>query len=300
MSNYLYQAYGLKISSPVPLAALPPASGQPDVTVSVNRRFVPSQAAKAEDWTYRIDRSEAEIRHPKLCSFRIREGRQVEIEAVPEFDDQFLQVYLVGLVMAVVLYQRSYFVLHASAAELDTGAIAFLGHTGAGKSSLVASLHRRGARILADDNTALDLTSITPIVIPGFPELKVIPEIAASLGYEAESLRRFHPALQKMGCSIEAGYSANPIGLRRMYVLSRAAEQPVSPIGRPSAVIQLVRHSMPSRIGVKAGADHLLQCSQVAESVPMYLIRTFDSLDEISALAKLVEDHAANDELVLT
>ncbi len=295
---FLYQAYGLKFASPLELPALTPAEGQADVTITLSRDFHPKLTAGVEEWTYQIGVDEAEISHPAACVLRVRAGREIEIWAAPMLDESLLQVYIVGLLMGVLLYQRGYFVLHASSAELEGGAAAFLGERGAGKSSVAACLQKRGARVLADDNTAIDLTTHEPTITPGFPELKVMPQIASSLGYASDSLRQFHPAVRKLGCLADQKYSSSRVKLRHAYVLSKSATEPIRRMSKQETIIELVRHSMPSRLGVRAGAGHLKQCAWMAESVPVFMVRTFSTLDEIPLVARLIEDHVASEQLV--
>ena len=63
------------------------------------------------------------------------------------------------LPLAAVL--RGLDVFHASAVELAGRAIAFLGHSGAGKTTLASRIVARGARLVTDDVLAVDVTGAT-------------------------------------------------------------------------------------------------------------------------------------------
>jgi hypothetical protein len=60
-------------------------------------------------------------------------------------------------------------VLHASAVAIDTGAVAVLGASGAGKTSLAIALCEQGARFIADDVLAVELSDGGLLAHPGTP-----------------------------------------------------------------------------------------------------------------------------------
>src|SRR3989454_2089338 len=59
---------------------------------------------------------------PYTTLFRSREGREIVVEPAPGVDAGTLRLFLLGPVRAVLLHQRGFLVLHASAVVLDGGA----------------------------------------------------------------------------------------------------------------------------------------------------------------------------------
>src|SRR3954468_14330500 len=66
------------------------------------------------------------------------------------------QRFLVGRILPWAAVLRGLEVFHASAVAVDGRALAFVGPTGAGKTSVAVRLVARGARFLTDDVLALD------------------------------------------------------------------------------------------------------------------------------------------------
>jgi hypothetical protein len=64
--------------------------------------------------------------------------------------------------------------LHASVVAGPSGAVAFLGATGAGKTTIGAELVRRGYPLVSDDVAVIELTPAGPLVHPG-PGLMNVP-----------------------------------------------------------------------------------------------------------------------------
>ncbi|WP_152187696.1 phosphoenolpyruvate carboxykinase (ATP) [Georgenia satyanarayanai] len=77
-----------------------------------------------------------------------------------------------GTLLALQLYLRGSAVLHASAVERDGTAVAFVGHSGMGKSTLAALLCAQGARVVSDDVVPVT-TGDVPLVPLGATELRL-------------------------------------------------------------------------------------------------------------------------------
>ena len=91
------------------------------------------------------------------------------------------QRFLIGQVLPLVAAVRGYELLHASAVCLDGNAVAFLGDSAAGKTSLATNMLLEGAEFVADDALALEARDGLLIAHPG-------PPIAAVRHAEVERL----------------------------------------------------------------------------------------------------------------
>jgi hypothetical protein len=201
--------------------------------------------------------------------------------------------------MATLLYQRGLLVLHASAVEVEGQAVVFVGASGWGKSSLAASLHARGHKVIADDVVAVDLNSSVPLAIPGFPQVKLDPEFAFWLGHDASSLIPLHPLESKRGMRVVDRFAATATPLGLIYLLDRATERgPESTTLHPQDVlIEFVRHSFPARLLHSGGAPHLRQCASLAKHVPVRrFTRTDDRIPPAELANRVQTDLAACDQ----
>ena len=135
----------------------------------------------------------------QVGAFLVRGGKEIIVDAISGVEESLIRLPLLGMVLAAVLQQRGLLVLHASAVAFNGDAVAFLGGSGWGKSTLAATLYARGHPLVADDLVAVDVGGReNPIVLPGFPQLKLLPEAAAaSLGDDAELLPRLASGFDK-------------------------------------------------------------------------------------------------------
>jgi hypothetical protein len=140
------------------------------------------------------------------------------------------QRFLVAQVLPFAAVLRGLEVLHASAVATAAGAVALLGPSGAGKTSLAIALERAGAGpLLADDVLALQRDGGETLVHPGAP-------IAAVAVAEAERLREAGAAPRGGLLATNpreeicrASLGDRPAQLRSLFFLDRRPDGP----GRP-------------------------------------------------------------------
>ena len=105
--------------------------------------------------------------------------RSVCVHLAPGIDPDIAALLVAGNVMACVLTLAGEFVLHASAVEIGGSALAFLGGSGMGKSSLAALLCTNGARFVTDDLLRLQPDGKGWRCFPGTGQLRLRKSAAA-------------------------------------------------------------------------------------------------------------------------
>jgi hypothetical protein len=91
------------------------------------------------------------IRIENVADFEVNMGRQVHVWPAASSTQKDIEIYLFGPVWATLCHQRGILPLHASAIVTEDGITAFAGHSGAGKSSLAASMSSLDYKLVADD-----------------------------------------------------------------------------------------------------------------------------------------------------
>jgi HPr Serine kinase C-terminal domain len=231
---------------------------------------------------------EAHFWFKDVGGFIVKNGSSIVMLPEAGVDHGLLRLYVEGMMMAMILYQRGMCVLHASVIEINGAAVALTGQIGAGKSSLAAALYTRGHRILSDDNAGIDLTGM-PTVIPAYPYIKLFPAIAASLGFENGSVRTLHTSQIKITGAVTNGFAQQPLPLHSIYVLGRDYESAPARLSPLQVVIELIRNSVPTRWGCTGDAQQLQQCGLIAKTVPTFTLRTFSDLESLPRIAEALE-----------
>ncbi|MEX2109524.1 MAG: hypothetical protein WD802_02855 [Gemmatimonadaceae bacterium] len=213
---------------------------------------------------------------------------EVLVYPLPNVGVEVLQLLLMGPVLAALLEQRGYLVLHASGAMFDDGAVAFLGASGWGKSTLAAALHARGHAIVADDFVALTVGDPGVVVQPGYAQLRLLPQDATRFGYSLDSAPA--PSAEKTRYPAVNGFPTMPQQLRRIYVLGEGTCQQIEEIDPQNALIELIRHTYTARLlDSRRSASNFSQCAGVAAKVPIRRLRAGRELSALPEVAALVE-----------
>jgi hypothetical protein len=300
---YSYLAYGLGIHSSIPLPEFIAAEQvNADVVIHEGKTGRPIPETDAEGMYFRMDDEEAFLFWKDVCGYLVKGGREIIFEPLPGVEESIIRLPLVGTVLSAAVQQRGILALHASAVEIDGQAIAFLGHRGAGKSTMAAALYGRGHALLTDDSVALDMSRPgSPLVLPSFPQLKLFPEAAAaSLGDDPETLPRLVSGFEKRARRTTERFSSEPLPLKCMYVLRPGTELEIEPLQPQEAISVVIGQSYAARIfkhSLKGGAAsaHFLQCAALANQVPLYWLRRPRSLAALDELAQLIEEQVKFD-----
>lgn len=292
--DLLYSAFGLHIRSELLLPEfeqMVEAGDRCDVTVRVreDEQWPLSDRKQANPWT--VEKDEARFWYPDVGGFRVIGGSKIIINPEPFVDEGLLRLYVEGMMFAALLYQRNYFVLHASVIRIGDSCVAMLGNVGAGKSSIAAALYARGHAVVSDDNAAISFIGQAPTVTPAFPYLKVFAGIAESLGYPSDALQRMHSSQPKFASNVAESFPRGPVPLASIYLLSRNAASQATPLNATETTIELIRNSVPTRWNLPGTADHLQQSTSLARCVPAFRVRTFTTLEELPMLAEAIERH---------
>lgn len=300
---YNYLAYGLGIHSALPLPELQTlAAVDADVVIRLGELAKSLPETIGTGSYFHMTAEEAYFSWEQVVTFLVRGGNEIIVDPFPGVEERLIRLPLLGTILAVLLHQRGYLVLHASAVAINGGVVAFLGDKGQGKSTMAATLYARGHHLMSDDVVAVDLGDPkSPIVLAGFPQFKLWPEAAAfTLGDNPDLLPQLAAGYEKRARRANDRFSQKSLPLKGIYVLSHGIEPAIKPLGPQEAIVQLITHSYVARFGKQLlegiGAfSHLRQCTSLIDSVPIYSLERPRSLELLPAIAQMVEENLADD-----
>jgi hypothetical protein len=188
------------------------------------------------------------LRFPDLADFDVAEdGGSVSGWQAPGVSVDTLEHLYLNQVLPLALSRRGKLVFHASAIDVDGRAVAFLGESGTGKSTLAASFAANGLPFLCDDGLVIDMQEGQGVAVPSHPSIRLWQdsrqallgddacaapalEFTTKLRYLAGNQVEFCAHARRLRCAFFLG---NGTGIRVECVRLEPG----------SALIELVRHS---------------------------------------------------------
>jgi hypothetical protein len=188
------------------------------------------------------------LRFPDLADFEVSvDGHEVCCWPVPEVSESTVQHLYLNQVLPLALAKQGKLVFHASAVEIGDGAVAFIGESGRGKSTLAASFATSGFRFLTDDGLEVEPGDGGYQVIPSHPSIRLWDDSQQAL--ISAGARKAPPVQFTSKARFLAGddivFCEQPRPLHCVYFLGEGTQQqPVFERMNPAeALIELVKHS---------------------------------------------------------
>ncbi len=230
LTNYL--AFGLVWPFPFACPELRPSVHQqaPDIKVYLGEVPESLNAARPAGPLLQVTPEMVLFCFPDVARYLVRGGSEIIIQPEAEIDHQ-VRLFLLGTVTALLLMQRGLLSLHASGVVTPKGAVLFAGHSGYGKSTLLASFLARGYPMLTDDLAAIKsngLNGTKPAVLPSFPNMKLWTDSLTRIGRDTADLQRVRNAnLDKFSVPVQYEIASEAAPLHAIYVLQPMNETAV-------------------------------------------------------------------------
>jgi hypothetical protein len=218
------------------------------------------------------------LRFPEFADFVVStDGRTICCYSRADTPIETVRHLLLNQVIPGVLSHLGKTVLHASACVMPQGAIAFLGSTGAGKSTLATSFGLRGFYVLTDDCFLLEEQDGIVMGVPSYPGLRLWPDTVSALFAQEPTLHPLAHYTEKKRLLFEPLPPKAPIVLRGIYILAPQKEVKglddvtITPLTMREALIELIKNSFQLDVTDRERLAHAFrQHERVVKSVPFF------------------------------
>jgi len=298
--TYDYEAFGLGFRSELPVPELRRSALEPAVTIKFARLGLTEPPdSEAGEWS-RVESDAVYLGWKDVGTFRVSGGDEIAVDPDADVAPERLRLFLLGAGVGTLLHQRGYLVLHGSAVAIDGAAVAFLGSKWCGKSTIAAALHSRGHQLITDDVMAVDMGGATPLVQPGFPQLKLWPDSLSLIGADGSDIPRLHPDLEKRDFRVRSGFADRSLPLRCICVLDHGEQPEATALAADAVLPELIAHWYCGRFGYETLeglgiGSHFVWSTRLAAAIPFYRLSRPRSLEAMSRVADIVEECVRNE-----
>ena len=162
------------------------------------------------------------LRFPDLADFEVSaDGKEVVAWPANEDDEATVEHLYINQMVPLALSRQGRPTFHASVVTVTGGAIAFLGQSGIGKSTLAASFALNGASFLSDDALLVEETNRGCVVQPSHPSIRLWEDSVDQLvdASSPTSIPVSYSTKARLLAGDALAYSAEPQRLLAAYVL---------------------------------------------------------------------------------
>ncbi len=244
------------------------------------------------------------LRFPDLSDFLVSlDGQEVTCFPAPQVTKESCRHLYLNQVLPLALAKQGRFVLHASAVEIDDHAVAFMGESGRGKSTLAASFATNGFRFLTDDGLLLERRdNIGYQIMPSHPSIRLWDDSQQALinadvpmapPVQFTSKARFLAGEDVVFCD-------QPRPLRRIYFLGTGTSPQLTfeRVKPAEALIELVKHSF--LLDIEERAMLAAQFDEFSNLVSQRICYRLDyprRYEDLAFIRQAIVQHAMNEDL---
>ena len=287
------------LASQIPLPELNiQQTGDPNAFIRLGKVPERLDNVVANESRWWASRDEYLQRVPGVASFHVSHGRDVIVEPAPGALPADIRAYLLSPIFSTLCYQAGMYSLHASSVRVGNGVVAFLGHSGAGKSTMAAYLERRGYQVISDDICLLDPRASDAggtLVVPVAPALKLWRSALEQLGATPEHLPRVFSRDDKY--RIKVGEIDERLPLREVLFLewAEAPEAPAEfiPVDGVHAITRLMEFTHYDYLMKPTGRQtgNFLLCGRVLSQVRAFAFRRPRNFARIDGVIDALQQH---------
>lgn len=303
-----YNLYGLRLRSEWPLPypqTHAPCLAEVGLVRGAPLRFLSAikearTSANERGWTryVRLADGQTYLQWSDRCEFLVStDGGLITARLLRRSSPEAFHTYLLGQALSFALIQQGFDPLHATVVTIDGLAVAFLGESGYGKSTLAGAFVHAGHRLLTDDLLVLSQQNDGFTAHPGPPRIKLFPEIARAVlspKVRGTPMAKITPKLVIPLDEDQTVGSAVP--LKMIYLLGKPARSgrdsetlTIRRLSQRQACLALLRNTFNTAVTDSGRlARQFAFATSVAASVPVKLLAYPRTLPHLTAVRQAI------------
>lgn len=282
----------------------------PSLKIFIPREQKPQFGPPFYEWTFPNGNRAAEfyriasgylLRFPGLADFEVG-TQEKDVFCFPALgiNDATPEHLFRNQVLPVLLGNAGNYVFHGGAVEIGGDAVVFIGHSGRGKSTLVASFASNGCALLADDGLMLEFHNGVFHVVPGYPSVRLwsdSQEILSGTEVKRAPALQFTTKAQFLAGSI-LSYCDEQRLLRAAYFLGDGSARDIAfrKLSTAETLMGWAKHSFLLDVedpSIMAG--HFQRVAMLADKIVAYELDYPRQLEKLGSVREAIIQHATSE-----
>ena len=293
---FFYKVFGWNVTSEIALNELWEAESFSKIDVAIRLGQVPKKldGAVKNGVGYQVKQGHYLLTIRGVARYMVVKGAEVVIEIDPNAEIEDVKVFLYASVFGALSHLRNALPIHAGAIAHKDGVYLFAGKTGAGKSTTVAEMQRRGYDVLTDDLTPISFTKdFIPMTTYGIGRIKLWSDALEKLQISYKAEDRIRGELEKFNVFIHKKPESICFKVKKIFILEpySGEELRFKTLFGKEALIQLIqqtfRYQLLEGFGLKE--NHFNNCSQLLRGIELILIKVPRAEYKLNELGDWIE-----------
>ncbi len=288
-----YYAFGLHISSEIKLPGIieTTINNEPDIKIILGKvKYLLTTSEMENSFNYHLDHVDVYLWWENIGKVKLSNGNRIIVDLKHSNKNQIIP-YLLGPVMAMLLHQRGFLVLHGSSVKINGRAIAFLGYSGLGKSTMAINFYMKGYPLITDDILAINFDKNgSPSVNPGYLHARLSKDSYDNIKENDNFLTPIHLIPEKVFCDTSKGFSPKKVKLKRIYFIENNKEMGISNLNPQKELIHLIKHSVTYWIFKENDqTKNFTQCANLVNNISFRHLKVLHSFKDIPEVINLIK-----------
>lgn len=282
----LYNLFNFTIASEIAFPYAATSTRNPDVWIRFQRfDYNPSLVGERGGpglWG-RATADTFDLRANGIARYQVRNGCEILIDPFAGADEQAIRGPLNGIVLAALLQQRGFLVLHGGVVDFEGQGMALLGDSGMGKSSLVSFLQRQGAAAFSDELCVVHPDELGRMCV--WPVSQAIALCEDAVLRQGIDRHNAQPIRDKLRIFADH-YAEKPIPLTRLTALRKSPAGLYWQMPKDNEKLAVLLRNTYLRsflndIGTEKRMHHLQHCINLVRQAEFRIVyRPFEPVDE--------------------
>ncbi len=292
-SSFIYEAFGLVISSEIEMECLAKTSKKPEVFIRIGKTTENIKHVVMENDIFAHSRNEIRFLVKGVAKFQISNGVNIVVEPLKCSEMDTVILFILGSAFGALLIQRGVIPLHGSAIKYRNECVLILGDSGAGKSTLAASLIEDGGKILSDDVIATRIEEKRCLAVASYPQQKLCSNSMKNDDSSHEKIKYVFSEREKFYVNRKTDFWNKSMDIKKIFLLEigETDKVEISQIFGSEKLNVLLKNVYRSMF-VKYFGKEINQfnfCSSLAKQCECYLIKRPKKILTSTVQMKLIE-----------